>query len=292
MSSVPFVSNEVPIVPSESFLELFVSFCAQQHKLRYETIKLYLSAVRHKYIAVGHGDVFLNMPRLKLTLRGIRKVHAQPKRHRIPLTAPMLYKLGTLLTGQGVLGPDEDALLWATLCVGFFGALRCGEFTDGNLLVNDIVFIQENSSVERKYVSLTVRGSKTDPFRQGCNIFLFATNQLLCPYKALLMYFNRCVLGKMSKASPLFCHKNGDVMTRSSFLHNLHVALEVANLPVDGVSGHSLRKGLATTAAGAKIEDSMISVLGRWASDCYKLYISTPLASIAEAQQTIAQQIK
>ena len=32
--------------------------------------------------------------------------------------------------------------------------------------------------------------------------------------------------------------------------------------------------------------------MGCWASDCYKLYISTPLSSIANAQSAIAAQKK
>ena len=52
-----------------------------------------------------------------------------------------------------------------------------------------------------------------------------------------------------------------------SFLSNREVVLRAANLARVGVSGHSLRKGQGTTAAGAKIQANMISVLCRWASD-------------------------
>jgi hypothetical protein len=291
MNSIPSSPNGIRMTICERFMERFVTFCAEYLKLGYGSIKLYLSAVRAKYIEEEMGDIFLNMQRLRVTLRGIRKVHAKPKRLRIPLTAVMLHKIGAQLMGQGVVGQEEDTLLWAALCVGFFGALRCGEFTDGNLLVSDIIFMQDETSKEC-YVSLTLKSSKTDPFRQGCTIFLCATHQFLCPYQALLSYYNRGIRGKRSQDQPLFCHANGMVMTRSSFLHNLHCVLRVVDIPVEGMSGHSLRKGLATTAANANVQDSMISVMGRWASDCYKLYISTPRSSIAKAQQTIAKQIK
>jgi hypothetical protein len=279
--------DELPPIPSESEMEQFVSYCAQQLHLGYGSIKLYLTAVRHRYIEGGHGDILADMLRLKLTLRGIRKVHSKPKRHRIPLTAPMLVKLGRQLTTRGLLGRHEDMLLWAALCVGFFGALRCGEFTDGNLLVEDVTFLYDRD-LKKQYVALQLKSSKTDPFRQGCALWLCATNQLLCPYQSLLVYYNTCVRGVRTAGQPLFAHSNGETMSRGSFVQNLHCALEAVGIQTTGLTGHSLRKGLATTAAAAKIEDSLISVMGRWASDCYKIYITTPLSTIADAQQRMA----
>jgi hypothetical protein len=288
-NAITLLTDGLPALPSEQFMELFVTFCAQHLKLAYDTIKLYLCAVKHRYIENGYGDIFSNMCRLKLTLRGIRKVHANPKRHRLPLTAPMLHKIGVHLSHSTVLGPYEDMLLWTALCVGFFGALRCGEFTEGHLTVGDIMF-SHDKALDKQYVSLNLKGSKTDPYRQGCTIFLFHTGQVLCPYTALVKYFNAYIVGKKTMDQSLFCHERGDVMTRGSFIKNLHVVLEAVNISTKGIMGHSLRKGLATTAAGADIQDNLISVMGRWASDCYKLYISTPLSSIARAQQVIASQ--
>ena len=266
-------------------MELFATHCARNLTLGYSTIKLYLSAVRHRYILHGYGDVFARMARLKLTLAGIRRVHSTPKRNRLPLTADMLTRLGMKLK-EGVNGEFEDVLLWAAVCVGFIGALRCGEFTgQDSLLMSDVSFIYE-SNLHKRYVSLNLRVSKTDPYRQGCTVLLFATNCILCPYVSLQRYLN--ARNAISQEGPLFCHKNGEAMTRSSFINLLHVGLQAANVPVDGISGHSLRKGFATSAAKVNIQDNLISTMGRWASDCYKLYISTPLSSIANAQCSIA----
>ena len=38
-------------------------------------------------------------------------------------------------------------------------------------------------------------------------------------------------------------------------------------------SGHSLRRGAATSARGAGLSKDEIQLLGRWKSDCYRLYI-------------------
>ena len=289
MNRLPCPREGVPPVPSEAFLELFVTHCARNLKLGYSTIKLYLSAIRHHYIVQGYGDLFVGMARLKLTLSGIRRVHSTPKRNRIPLTATMLHSLGYQLR-EGVKGQFEDALLWAAMCVGFFGALRCAEFTgQDSLCIGDALF-KHDSNLDKHYVSLHLRVSKTDPYRQGCTVFLFATDHFMCPYMSLQRYLNlRCI---KSQEEALFCHQNGDVMTRNSFLHLLQLGLQAANVSTDGISGHSLRKGFATSAVAVNVQDNLISTMGRWASDCYKLYISTPLSSIANAQSAIAAQKK
>ena len=154
--------------PSHSWKTL--SYCAQHLKVDYTTIKLYLSAVWHYYIANGYGDVFVDMARLNLTLRGIRKIHTNPKRNRIPSTADTtMYRLVNKLQ-QGALGRYEDALLTSAVCMVFFGALRCSEFTeDCGVLLGDIAFIikknkknkQTNkTNLDRKYLLLNLRVSK------------------------------------------------------------------------------------------------------------------------------------
>ena len=280
------VSNGSLHPPSEQLLEEFVTYCAQFVKIGYSTIKLYLYAVRHHYIMNGYGDECFNKPSLKLTMRGIRKVHSTPKLNRIPLTADMLHVMGACLV-KGLVNPFTDALLWAAICVGFYGALRCGDFTgqEDVLCVGDISF-QFDVKLNKPFVALKLRASKTDPYRQGCTLLLFGTGQFLCPYTSLQHYLN--LRNNPHPNSPLFCDINGQSLSRANFLNLFQLALKAANLPTVGVSGHSLRKGFATTACAAQIEDNLIATMGRWASDCYKLYIRTPLSTVARAQAAMA----
>ena len=44
-------------------------------------------------------------------------------------------------------------------------------------------------------------------------------------------------------------------------------------------SGHSYRKGGATSLAEAGVAEWIIQLLGRWTSGAYKLYIATPVTS-------------
>ena len=106
------------------------------------------------------------------------------------------------------------------------------------MCIGDALF-KLDSNLDKLYVSLHLRVSKTDPYRQGCTVFLLATNHFMCPYMSLQRYLNLRIIKSQEEA--LFCHQNGDVMTRNSFLHVLQVGLQAANVSTDGISGHSLK---------------------------------------------------
>ena len=250
-----------------------------------------MCAIRNAYIMEGLGDVFKDMPRLKLTLRGIRKVHSSVTRPRTPLTADKLNVIGKRLQ-RGLWGVYLDKFVWAVLCVAFFGALRCGEFTcrtnfdkSSDLCRGDITF-EKDKKLQRVYVALTLKTSKTDPFRKGCTILLFQTDELLCPVNALQEYLK--VRGTCELDSPLFADRDGTPLRRDRFITLLNDTLQAVGLNDISVTGHSLRRGFATSASAAKVPDNLISTMGRWRSDCYKLYIDTPMSTVAAAHKSLA----
>ena len=75
---------------SETTLSRFAAFSARA--VGAETIRVYLSAVRHFHIQAGYIDPFQTTPRLQLVLCGIRRSqktsHNRPLRH--PITLPVL----------------------------------------------------------------------------------------------------------------------------------------------------------------------------------------------------------
>ena len=139
-----------------------------------------------------------------------------------------------------------------------------------------------DSDVKREYVALTLKSSKCDPFRQGCTLTLFSTGGKLCPVYALKQYLS--VIGNSDVCSPLFKDKLGNALTRKMFLSCLDKCLTVAGYDSAQFNGHSFRKGLATSCETAGIGDNLICVLGRWRSQCYKLYMDTPKSVVAKAQ--------
>ena len=85
-------------------------------------------------------------------------------------------------------------MLWAAVCLGFFGFMRAGEFTvpadnaydpTAHLNTEDIsVDNKANPSMAR----IKLKKSKTDPFRQGVDIYVGRTFGQLCPVAAILAY--------------------------------------------------------------------------------------------------------
>ena len=109
--------------------------------------------------------------------------------------------------------------MWAACCTAFFGFLRCLEFTvpslqefdpEVHLTIKDIAI---DKIVEPSVVRVTIKQSKTDPFRQGINLFLGATEHTVCPIKAILPYL--VLRGK--KDGPLFITAKGTPLTWQYF---------------------------------------------------------------------------
>ena len=168
----------------------------------------------------GQGDVLKDTPHLDACLRGIKKVHTTTSRTRLALTTDILCAVGGVLRFKQT--DHIEAMLWAVLCVGFHGALRCGEFTvkgnfDGqvHLCRGDIRF-QLDMTIHQECVELFLKSSKTDPFRKGCTIVLFRTNQTVCPVSALKVYLS--LYPNDSPSAPLFHTPQGDPLTRELYV--------------------------------------------------------------------------
>ena len=287
LRKVPLTPGVLPPV-SEDTLGLFVSYCHQNLKLNHNTIKLYLAGIRFHYLKAGHTNPLADTPRLHYILRGIQKSQANTTTaKRLPITFSILQQMSDRLL-RGMFSPYTDILLQAMCTMAFFGFLRCGEFTAQNLddtdviLLHDIAFASDNQS----YI-LTLRSSKTDPFRHGVPIQIFS-NTSLCPVKAMTAFLGwRNSLGT-SPTSPLFIDHNRSVITRNQFLGYIKHTLSVVGLDQAKYSGHSFRIGAGTTAAEKGVEDHLIQTLGRWSSNCYTRYIHTSSNMIQRAQCTMS----
>jgi hypothetical protein len=276
-----------PIV-TEDLLISFAAHCSAIKKLAYATIKLYLAGVRFHYLQAGLSNPLLDsfghtFERLHLILRSIKKSQVKSRLVRLPIDYPLLSKLCTILRA-GIFGPYTDLLMEAACITAFFGFLRCGEFTVNhsfdpsiNLCLSDINFNTEGCT-------LTLKKSKSDPFRQGVDILLFYTGHSICPAMSLRKYIQaRPNLG-VPQLQPLFITTDGIPLSRDYFIAKLKTLIKRTGQNESLYSGHSIRIGSATSAANARLEDHLIQTLGRWSSDCYMRYIRTPRQVIRDAQ--------
>ncbi len=269
----------------------FVAHLAKEG-LKYRTMKAYLSAIRHLHIAEGAPDPFqAPLCRLQYVLQGAKRMEARsgvsPKT-RLPIGPDILRKLKRIWQSDSR-DPDK-VMLWAAVCLGFFGFLRAGEFTvpsdEGfnasvHLTRQDIAI---DDPRQPRVIRVHIKQSKTDPFRKGISLFIGKTDTDLCPVAALLSY----LVERRQRPGPLFLFKDSRYLTRQRLVTAVREALDAAGLDQSQYCGHSLRIGAATAAAERGLEDSVIKTLGRWRSLAYLDYVRIPREQLASYSRILA----
>lgn len=276
-----------PILPTtENILIYFAVFLAQT--LNPGTIKVYLAAVRNLHLINGFDLPLSKFLRLQYILRGIKRVKGVATRLRLPITLVHLKLFFRLLHCRAV-PAHNDHMLWAAISLAFFGFLRIGEMTcykkfdpSIHLCPTDITF-HPCSNETTRYMCLTIKASKTDPFRSAVKITIGANDSELCPVLAMKNYLSR----RVNSSGPLFQYSNGTALSRTQFTNELRSLLALGGYTSSNFSGHSFRIGAATTAASQNLPHWLIQTLGRWSSDCYLRYIRTPVHILADVSKQL-----
>ena len=274
-----------PLPATESTLILFASYLATLN-ISHTTIKVYLSALRHMHVSAGMYTIFNNQltPRLQLTLKGIQKSQAftQPPRIQLPITLQIMESVKALLSNQ----PHSyfNIMIWAACCLAFFGFLRVSEFTiPADDQYDESCHLSFNSvSVDSRdnpqQLRISIKQSKTDPFRKGVDMFLRATGDNICPVRGILPY----LAARGDHKGPLFVFKDGRSLTHLRFSTALNSLLQQLHIDPRFYNTHSFHIGVATSARQANIPDTFIKMMGRWKNDAYQSYIKTPPQELAK----------
>lgn len=274
-----------------------MSHCAAQLGLAHSTIKTYLCGICNTYIEAGHPNPSApygqHLARLKLVLNGIKKSQPCSSKVRLPITTPIMHAIFSLLHGRFT-NNYIDKLMKAACSLAFFGFLRCGEFTinndkfdpTGNVTLSDLAIISKDSLPNEMH--LLLKTSKTDPFRKGVIVKYFRTGGPLCPLTAMTQYLAARNYISREPLLPLFLLPDGKPLSRGYFISTLRSALTALGYNSSSYSGHSFRIGAATSAARCQLPDHLIQTLGRWSSDCYRVYIRTSSNTLCHAQHQLA----
>ena len=280
---------------SEDTICEFAAFLGDKG-LKAQTIKCYMSALRYWQISNGFVDPVSNglFPKLEYVIKGIKRIQAANnclyKLPRLPITPNILSRIQQHWASKAA--NFDCVMLWAAFCLGFFGFLRSGEFTvpsdtafepNTHLTFEDIAV---DSHTNPTLLSVHLKRSKTDPFRQGVDICIGRTSNDLCPLSAILAYMALRGPGP----GPLFRFADRRPLTRARLVQELRQVLAEVGICTSQFSGHSFRIGAATTAAAKGLEDSTIKMLGRWESSAYTTYIKTPRESLAAFSHTLGEQ--
>ena len=209
----------------------------------------------------------------------------------LPLTAAQLAKLQSPLKQLDLPSPDKMAI-WAALSQGYHAFLRVSEFTsptttnyspEKHLLRRDV-------KLHKRSLTLTIKASKSDPYRVSCTLPVGATDTPTCPVRAVRKFLSKA---KHRPSRPLFTLSSGEFLTWSRLTSILRKLLRVASLtsketPYYG--SHSLRIGAATDAAAAGLPSWLIQAARHWKSTAYKRYIRSPKHLMLQVAPTLVRQ--
>ena len=254
--------------------------------LAYPTIKVYMAAVHSAHVNTENHEIYDKQltPRLGLLMQGIHieKSKTTPQRIHLPITLEIMEQIRVTLSKT----PKDYKciLLWAVRCTAFFGLLRVSEFTVPSIHQYDPDFHLSQADVTLdnrqapSLVQLHIKQSKTDPFRNGSDVFLGRTHKKICPVEAILAYLT--VRG--NQPGQLFVLSDNTTLTRCLFAPALKSILITLNLDPYLYNTHSFRIGVATAVNTAGISELDIKVTGHWQSDAYHRTSPEQLASLSD----------
>ena len=134
-------------------------------------------------------------------------------------------------------------------------------------------------------MTVHIKKSKTDPFRQTSTITIASSQSNVCAVATTRDFLLQTP--NSFPQSPMFQFKDGTPLSRRTLASNLHTLLELCGLQPNNYNTHSFRIGAATTAAAAGLPAWLIKILGRWRSDSYERYIHLPQATILQVPTTM-----
>ena len=279
-----------PFPVSEHLLCYFVSMLAFQG-LALQTVKTYVSAVKHENVAVGFPDV-PHTPRLRQLLLGVGRLQGSLRRSvprtRLPITVHLIRGFMGLWSGGGI----RLAALRAAVSVCFFGFFRSGELTVPSATEFDPRVhlswgdVAVDDADPPTCVRVHLKRSKCDQMGKGVDVYIGATgDDDVCPVKAVLAY----VAVRGTAQGPFFLlDQNSTPLTKPVFVAAVREGLRRLGMDDRLYAGHSFRIGAATTAAQRGCEDSLIQALGRWSSAAFLSYVRTPPAQVIAVARKLA----
>ncbi|MFH1494752.1 MAG: site-specific integrase [Pseudomonadota bacterium] len=207
---------------------------------------LAIATLSRRVVAIGraHTALQLDSPTkselVKATLQGIRRINGSAQRHVLPALKTDIQAMVKGL--RGIKGVRDKALL----LTGFAGAFRRSELV--SLQVEDLQFVDGG-------VVIHLCRGKTDQMGRGRDIAIPYVRGRTCPVMAIKEWLAQSGI----KSGSLFrrVSRYGSVMDQGLSAQSVALIVKAralaAGLNAAQFSGHSLRAGLATSAATAGV---------------------------------------
>lgn len=238
--------NKAPLPVDPDNLAHYIRFCAEKLQLNISTVRRRLSAIaeahkRNRYQSPCSEWVVKN------TMRRLRRELGKPAIGKSPILVKDLKEMISLC--PTTLAGLRDR---AVLLVGFAGAFRRSDLVSLN--VDDITTSDEG-------MVILIRRGKTDQKREGRKVAIpFGKDPITCPIKSLLDWLEatHITTGPVFRAVTKFDQARTTRMSDRVVAEIVKKYCGLIGKRISGFSGHSLRAGLATSAAMAGASEASI----------------------------------
>ena len=191
-------------------------------------------------------------PEVRAVFQGIKRVHGTAANAKQPVLVPELRRMVAALPSN-TLGVRDRALL----LLGFAGAFRRSE-----LVAVDVEDLEPTSDG----VTVTVRHSKTDQEHAGRKVGIpYGSDPATCPVRSVKAWLeiSGITTGALFRSVTRHGRINEKRLSDRAVAEVVKRAARAAGLDPAELAGHSLRAGLATSAAKAgKSERSIMAQTG------------------------------
>ena len=263
----------LPLTPTPQTLARYIAYTSKY----IASAPKYLTGARH-FLKEIYPEFDTNRahPLVQSTIRGSKKIRADPIRRKQPL------RLSHLEAFEHIAHTTRtyDDLLFATLlsCC-FYGCHRSGELVwknDRDQWDWRKVIKRASLSFPNNRMQYRLPYHKGDPFYHGTDI-LFTHHDSADPIALMHDYITQ--RDRLHGARPaLFIRADSSIPTRSWFDRKFFTILD------RDFGGHSPRVGAATYYASLGLAESIIQALGRWSLQAWKIYIHNNPTIRAEQQ--------
>ncbi len=215
-----------------------------------------------------HKVLGLENPCESATVKAIREsakrqLSKAPKR-KTPVTPHVLERMAVRLRSQ-------DLLKMRTLTIAlisFAGFLRYDELA---------MIRREHIRFVNVYFKLFIPSSKTDQHQEGETVMIARTGKMTCPYEVLSAYLTLAGITRSDKQyvfrassrtkTGAVLRKNDKPISYTTVRDTVLAEIEAVGEDRSNYGVHSFRRGGATQAARAGVEDRLFKKHGRWLTE-------------------------
>jgi integrase len=273
-----------PTTPiTEEVACLFATHLAANKHNRASTIRAYLNHVKSWHIDLGTYSKTEEFLRLDRLVEGIiRNQVARPTKRAAPLTTDILKRIAGSINQK-----DKNEVTWMAIAsLATHGLFRLGELVpskkgDQPTLDRDQIQLQQD------HVAIKLTKEKTDQLGLSEPVLVARMVSTTCPW--LWLHKMRALDQRTKPTGHAFQDALGQPVTKAWVVYRLRRKLSAMGLKPEKFTGHSFRRGGATSLALAGVPDNVIAAIGRWKSTSFQLYIDLPREAKFRAQRAMAE---